>query len=1138
MTQSADTRERVLEALRPHRDELVEQILRGLRERLFESRALLRPADVQRLAEEEASAYFDFLRQPDGATAKDQGVRLNEAGLGEQAVLDLGRILRRWCVSHLSDGLLAPGLDIAETYHSALTYDFMQREQATIMEEQERLRSALQKTVGQQTLRMQVAADIARVASSILDLNELLTTSVDLIDERFGFYYVGVFLVDEYDEWAVLRAGTGEPGQEMLRRGHKLKVGGNSMIGWCAARGEPRIASSVGEEAVRFDNPFLPETQSEMALPLVSRGNVVGAMSVQDRQVNAFSEQDISVLQTVADQLANAVINARLFAKSQARTKELEETYRRQLREEWSDAQAKRKASGHIGYAYDLSRAVTSPADDVWTSEMEQAVSKGNIVALANREDSPGNGKGGDGKGAELAAPITLRGENIGVLSLQEVDQERQWTEEEIALVEAVSAQAALAIENARLFEETQAEAERRALINDVLQAAASSLDPEAVLRQTGAIISRRLEMPTNILEWDAEEEALRPLTVHDDTGAEVTPTAEFVITQEMNAAMFEAIRTRRLQVLLDVPTSTYGAMAKMAQQLDVQDAAYVPLIARDRVIGVLALGRQTGHPPIDEGEQSFVQIVGVNLSVALENARLYEEAVETAERLREVDKLKSQFLANMSHELRTPLNSIIGFSRVILKGIDGPINDQQQRDLEAIHGSGQHLLGLINDILDISKIEAGKMELNFADVDLAEVVEGVMSTAIALVKDKPVDLQQFVPDELPSITADERRVRQVLLNLVSNAAKFTEEGYVRVEAERQDSKVLVSVSDTGSGIPQDKLEEMFEPFTQVDSSSTREHEGTGLGLTITRSFVDLHGGEVWAESEVGVGSTFYFTLPIEGPSEEEEEEEADEEQSAASQEVDEKEGKLVLCVDDDEGVIKLFRRYLSQQGYQVAGLTDAAEVVEEAKRLQPYAITLDVMMPQMDGWQVIRDLKDEPETAHIPVVMCTIVSEEEKGMSLGASDYLVKPIMEQELVAALDRLDREEGVHRVLVVDDQLKDRKLLRRMIESQEDYEVVEAAGGEEAITLIGKVRPHIIILDLMMPVVDGFAVLESVKADEATRSIPIIVVTAKELTEEDRQTLNHRIETLIEKGILEREELLEDVAAALRKLDRSS
>jgi signal transduction histidine kinase/CheY-like chemotaxis protein/putative methionine-R-sulfoxide reductase with GAF domain len=1136
MTQSADTRQRVLEALGPHRDELLDQILQGLQEKLFDSRALLRPADVQRLAEEEVSAYFDFLRQPDDTVAQGQGVRMHEAGLEEQAVLDLGRVLRQWNVSHLPNGLLTPGLDIAETYHSALVRDFMRRERAIILKEQERLRSALQKSVGQQTLRMEVAADIARVASSILDLNELLTTSVDLIDERFGFYYVGIFLVDEYDEWAVLRAGTGEPGQEMLRRGHKLKVGGNSMIGWCAAHGEPRIASSVGEEAVRFDNPFLPETQSEMALPLVSRGNVVGAMSVQDRQVNAFSEQDISVLQTVADQLANAVTNARLFAESRARTEELEETYRRQLREEWSDAQAKRKASGHIGYAYDLSRAVTSPADDVWTSEMEQAVSKGNIVALTNREVSSGNGKDGDGKGAELAAPITLRGENIGVLSLQEVDQERQWTEEEIALVEAVSAQAALAIENARLFEETQAEAERRALINDVLQAAASSLDPEAVLRQTGAIISRRLEMPTNILEWDAEEEALRPLTVHDDSGAEVTPTEKFVITQEMNAAMFEAIRTRRLQVLLDVPTSTYGAMAKMAQQLDVQDAAYVPLIARDRVIGVLALGRQTGHPPIDEGEQSFIQIVGVNLSVALENARLYEEAVETAERLREVDKLKSQFLANMSHELRTPLNSIIGFSRVILKGIDGPINDQQQRDLEAIHGSGQHLLGLINDILDISKIEAGKMELNFADVDLAEVVEGVMSTAIALVKDKSVDLQQFVPDDLPSITADERRIRQVLLNLVSNAAKFTEEGYVRVEAERQDSKVLVSVSDTGSGIPQDKLEEMFEPFTQVDSSSTREHEGTGLGLTITRSFVDLHGGEVWAESEVGVGSTFYFTLPIEGPSEEEEEE-ADE-QSAISQDVDEKEGKLVLCVDDDEGVIKLFRRYLSQQGYQVVGLNDAGQVVEEARRLQPYAITLDVMMPQMDGWQVIRDLKDEPETAHIPVVMCTIVSEEEKGMSLGASDYLVKPIMEQELVAALDRLDREEGIHRVLVVDDQLKDRKLLRRMIESQEGYEVIEAAGGEEAITLIGKVRPHIIILDLMMPVVDGFAVLESVKADEATRSIPIIVVTAKELTEEDRQMLNHRIETLIEKGILEREELLEDVAAALRKLDRSS
>ncbi|HIE39666.1 MAG TPA: response regulator, partial [Anaerolineae bacterium] len=458
-----------------------------------------------------------------------------------------------------------------------------------------------------------------------------------------------------------------------------------------------------------------------------------------------------------------------------------------------------------------------------------------------------------------------------------------------------------------------------------------------------------------------------------------------------------------------------------------------------------------------------------------------------------------------------------------------------QRQDLEAIYNSGQHLLGLINDILDISKIEAGKVELSFELVDLEEVIRGVMATAIALVKDKPVEMQQSIPDDLPAVIGDNRRIRQVLLNLVSNAAKFTDEGFIRVEAWADEEFITISVADSGIGIPPDKLPRIFEAFTQVDASPSRKYGGTGLGLAISKSFVELHGGRIWAESEVGRGSTFCFTLPVQGPPALQEGTVV-EEPPVPAEMPDAEGGKLVLCVDDDQGVITLFRRYLHKQGYRVIGLTDAARVLEEAKRLKPHAITLDVMMPEKDGWQVIQELKADPETCHIPVVMCTIVSEEGRGMSLGAADYLVKPILEQDLLAALDRLDREAGRHLVLVVDDQEEDRKLLRRMIESQDGYEVVEADSGQEAIRLIRRVRPQLIVLDLMMPEVDGFAVLEAVKADETTRSIPIIVVTAKELTAEEHRLLNHRIAALIQKGVLEQEELLEDVVAALQKWER--
>jgi len=1193
--------------------------------------------------------------------------------------------------------------------------------------------------------QLATAAEVSAAASSILSLDELLPQTAELIRQRFDLYYVGIFLLDETGRWAVLRAGTGEAGRQMLAAGHKLEVGGKSMIGWCTANARARIALDVGAEAIRFDNPLLPLTRSEMALPLISRGRVIGAMTIQSDRPAAFTEEDITALQTMADQLATAIENARLFAETSqtlTETRELFEASRAigaattpaevaralvqygartgldlarvlvvdtpeepthvVMGEHWAvdgrpvhpygtrlpladfglsrfiqpteaftvediyadprmDAQVRtllevvrlrsfalvpisigqrilgallvgrdtpyafpeklvrnlwtlcgqaaiamenlrlleetRRRARELEVINEIGRTISSVLDPqalmrqivditksrfgyhfvsiLLTEDRRLVFEDGSTIGDSDRRlpprgvtleiDRPGITTDAARTGqpvvvndvmsdpryitvpelsatrAELAVPIEVKGRVVGVLDVQS-DRPNAFTQSDVLLMTSLASQAGVALENARLFAETEAAARRRALISEVLQVAATTMDPEDLLRRAASAISRQLEMPTFVMAWEPESETLRLVTVQDPTGQEISPPRPDVrMGRQQAPQVVEALFRPDVTVLRDIPRLAYGQMVGISHQWGLVDAAFAPLVIRGQPLGLLALGRQPGHPPIDEGEMEFLRIIAGNLSVAWENARLYQEAVETAERLKEVDRLKSQFLANMSHELRTPLNSIIGFSRVILKGIDGPITDQQRQDLEAIFNSGQHLLGLINDILDISKIEAGKMELSFEPTDLGEIIRGVMSTAIALVKDKPVELQQSVPADLPTIIADSRRVRQVLLNLVSNAAKFTDRGFIRVEARVEGDFVVISVSDTGIGIPPEKLPHIFEAFTQVDASPSRKYGGTGLGLTISKSFVELHGGRIWVESEVGKGSTFTFTLPIQGPSQVRAEAGPAEEApppGEAPTPVPEAPGRVVLCVDDDEGVITLFRRYLDKQGYRVVGLTDPFRVVEEARRIRPFAITLDVMMPGKDGWQVIQELKADPETRDIPVVMCTIVSEKGRGLSLGAADYLVKPILEQDLIAALDRLDREEGRHRVLVVDDQPDDRNLLRRMIESQEGYEVMEAGSGQEAILLVHQRRPHIIILDLLMPEMDGFAVLEALKADEATRSIPIIVVTAKELTERDRQVLNNRIEALIQKGVLQREELLEDVASALRKLARAA
>jgi len=672
-----------------------------------------------------------------------------------------------------------------------------------------------------------------------------------------------------------------------------------------------------------------------------------------------------------------------------------------------------------------------------------------------------------------------------------------------------------------------------------VQQAAVASLDPDELLHQAGEVISRRLEAPSAIFIWKPEERVLRPIAIHDSTAGDVPLPEGMVVTREMNPILFETVEKRRARVM-ETPVALSGPLADVARQLEIQSAVYVPLISRDRVMGALSLCQVRGRPSPTSEDVGFAEIIAGNLSVALENAHLYQDALETAEQLKEIDRLKSQFLANMSHELRTPLNSIIGFSRVILKGIDGPLTDMQRTDLEAVYSSGQHLLGLINDILDISKIQAGKMDIALEDTDLHEVIKGVMSTAIALIKNKPIELQQIVPPDLPIIRADTRRIRQVLLNVIGNSAKFTDEGFIRVEAKavspqvgESPTEVVITITDSGIGIPPDKIDTIFEEFTQVDGSSTRAVGGTGLGLPISKKFVEMHGGRIWVESTADAGSTIYIALPIAGHSEEVsvEVDKVDEEKV---EEIEKDERRIVLCVDDDEGVILLFRRYLSQQGYRVVGLTESTAVVERARQLNPFAITLDVMMPGKDGWQVIQELKSDPDTHDIPVIISSIVSEKDYGISLGASDYLVKPILESDLVTALERSNQKAGHHRVLVVDDHPEDRSLLRRMVESQEGYEVVEAAGGQEAISLVKQVQPHVIILDLMMPEMDGFAVLESVKADKTTRSIPIIVVTAKDLTQEERNFLNRRVEALLKKGIFEQEELLADVAAVLERI----
>lgn len=554
---------------------------------------------------------------------------------------------------------------------------------------------------------------------------------------------------------------------------------------------------------------------------------------------------------------------------------------------------------------------------------------------------------------------------------------------------------------------------------------------------------------------------------------------------------------------------------------------AAIPLRVGSRVIGAIDIQAKTAGA-FTEDDIAVLQTLADQVAVSIDNARSFELSQAAVIEMREIDRLKSQFLANMSHELRTPLNSIIGFSRVIIKGIDGPVTELQQQDLTAIYNSGQHLLGLINDVLDLSKIEAGKMELAFDEVNIADVTASVLSTMSGLIKDKPIEMKRIIQPDLPTVRADAIRVRQVMINLLSNAAKFTDEGDILVEVGIKPgltgrNELRVSVTDTGPGIAKEDQTKLFQAFSQVDDSPTRKTGGTGLGLSICQHIINMHGGRIWVDSDLGRGSTFHFTLPFYRK-------EKELEPNPVS-------NKVILAIDDDVQVIGLYERYLHPQGYQVVALTDPSKAVERIKQIKPFAVTLDIMMPGIDGWHILDTLKGDPDTRNTPVIICSIIEDLEKGFNLGATDYLVKPILEDDLVNALDRLNTDGSIRDVLVIDDDPDDLRLLGKILTDDGRYKAIQAEGGRAGWDLISSGKPpHAIILDLFMPDMDGFKIIENMQARQDLRDIPVVVISGMDLTKEQKDQLNEFGQRLLLKGSFNEKELLTSIQRSLERAQK--
>jgi GAF domain-containing protein/CheY-like chemotaxis protein len=1044
-------------------------------------------------------------------------------------------------------------------------------DQAAIAIENARLLSELQTKNADLTeaLEQQTAtAEILRViSSSPTDLQPVLVTVAENAARVCGASDAQIYRVEgEFVHW-VASHGSIPPNTEerLISRGW---VTGRAVVDRRTIHVDDLAAESETEYPVGKAAQRRTGHRTTLATPLLREGVPLGVIAIRRMEVRPFSEKQVRLLETFADQAVIAIENVRLF-------KELEER-NRELRVALEQQTATSDLLKVIGRStFDLQPVFETLAENaVRLCEAKQAFifrfdgrlvrvvaahnaspelrsffernpivpGRGSVagrVALEQRtihvEDvraDPGHTWGAgqvDPIRTVLAIPMLRGDELLGVIGVNR-HEVRRFTDSQVSLLETFADQAAIAIENARLLSELQARTgeltrsvkELQAL-GEVSQVLSSTLDLETVLN---TIVSRANQLAGtdggSVYEYDEPSEAFH-LRATDNLDEEVVTLARRTPVPRSEGVLGRMAATREPVQIPDIGAESayHSPLRDVLLRTGTRALLAIPLLREGHLIGGLTVNKKTPgefSPQVIDLLKTFAS----QSAVAIQNARLFREIEDKSRQLEAADRHKSEFLANMSHELRTPLNAIIGYSEMLQEDAADLGAGQFTDDLKRINAAGKHLLELINAVLDLSKIEAGKMELYLESFDVAALVRDIAAVIQPLAGKNANRLELRCPEDIGTMRADLTKVRQALFNLLSNACKFTDRGTISLAVTREaiddQDWMVFSVSDTGIGMTSEQLARLFEAFSQADAATTRKYGGTGLGLALSRRLCRMMGGDVTVESEAGRGSTFTVRLPAHVA-------EAAEEPAAPGPLADHMPPGVgtVLVIDDEATVRDLMQRFLIKEGFPVVTAASGEEGLRWARELRPDAITLDVMMPGMDGWAVLSALKADPDIAEIPVIMLTIVDDRNLGYALGASDYLTKPIDRERLVSVLKQ-HRRDGP--VLVVDDDAEVRQLLRRMLES-EGFAVVEAENGRVALERLRGESPSLILLDLMMPEMDGFEFVAELRRHDGWRAIPIVVITARDLSRDDRERLNGHVEKILQKGTYDRDHLLAEV-----------